>query len=146
MALTRGVSPAIAHCELTFLERAPIDHPRAVAQHHAYERRLEELGRRVVHIEADAAFPDCCSSRTSRSCSTRSRCSRGRRPLAPGRTAAVAEALCAYRPLVRLEEPARIDGGDVLTLGRRLFVGLSNRTDAAGREALAAAVRPFATR
>ena len=67
------------------------------------------------------------------------------RPGAPsrrGETRAVAAALAAYRPLVRLEEPARIDGGDVLVLGRRIFVGLSNRTDAAGREALADAVRP----
>ncbi|HYU40609.1 MAG TPA: dimethylargininase, partial [Vicinamibacteria bacterium] len=32
---------------------------------------------------------------------------------------------------------------DVLVLGRRLFVGLSHRTDTAGRQALAEAVRPF---
>ena len=52
-------------------------------------------------------------------------------------------ALEAYRPIVRLEAPARVDGGDVLVLGRRLFVGLSNRTDTAGRLALAEALRPF---
>src|SRR6202008_969619 len=44
IAVTRGVSPAIARCELAFLERAPIDYPRAVAQHAAYERLLEDLG------------------------------------------------------------------------------------------------------
>ena len=42
-----------------------------------------------------------------------------------------------------MEAPARIDGGDVLVLGRRLLVGVSNRTDAAGLRALADAVRPF---
>jgi dimethylargininase len=44
VAVTRGVSPALARCELTFLEREPIDYARAVTQHAAYERALEALG------------------------------------------------------------------------------------------------------
>jgi dimethylargininase len=144
VAVTRGVSPAIARCELTFLEREPIDYARAVAQHGAYVRLLEELGLRVIAIEADAALPDCCFVEDiaivldEAAVLTRPGASSRR-----GETAAVAAALAEYRPLVRLEDPARIDGGDVLALGRRLFVGLSNRTDAAGREALAEAVSPF---
>ena len=144
IAVTRGVSPAIARCELTFLERAPIDYPRAVAQHAAYERLLEDLGLEVVRIEADEALPDCCFVEDI--AVVLDEVAVLTRPGAPsrrGETAAVAEALGAFRPIVRLDEPARIDGGDVLVLGRRLFVGLSNRTDAAGREALATAVRPF---
>jgi dimethylargininase len=144
IALTRGVSPAIARCELTFLEREPIDYPRAVTQHAAYVRLLEDLGLRVVQIDADEALPDCCfvediaivldeSAVLTRPGALSRR----------GETPAVAAALGAYRPIVRLEEPARIDGGDVLVLGRRIFVGLSNRTDAAGRDSLAEAVRPF---
>src|SRR5262249_26721556 len=60
IALTRGVSPAIARCELTFLERQPIDYARAVAQHAAYERALSDLGLRVERIDADEGLPDCC--------------------------------------------------------------------------------------
>jgi dimethylargininase len=144
VAITRGVSPAIARCELTYLERAPIDYPRALAQHAAYERLLEDLGLEVIRLEADEALPDCCFVEDIAivldeiAVLTRPGASSRR-----GETAAVAEALDAYRPIVRLEEPARIDGGDVLVLGHRLFVGLSNRTDAAGREALADAVRPL---
>jgi dimethylargininase len=144
VAVTRGVSPAIARCELTFLERAPIDYPRAVTQHTAYEQLLEDLGLTVIRVDADDALPDCCFVEDIAivldeiAVLTRPGASSRR-----GETAAVAAALGAYRPIVRLDEPARIDGGDVLVLGRRLFVGLSNRTDAAGREALAEAVRPF---
>ena len=144
VAVTRGVSPAIAGCELTFLERAPIDYARAVAQHAAYERLLEELGLRVLRIDADAALPDCCFVEDI--AIVLDELAVLTRPGAPsrrGETAAVAAVLANHRPIVRLEEPARIDGGDVLVRGRRLFVGLSNRTDAAGREALAEAVRPF---
>ena len=35
-AFTRAVSPRIAECELTHLERVPIDPARAAAQHAAY--------------------------------------------------------------------------------------------------------------
>jgi len=144
VALTRGVSPAIAQCELTFLEREPIDYARAVAQHGAYVCLLEDLGLRVVQLDADAGLPDCCFVEDI--AIVLDEVAVLTRPGAPsrrGETAAVAAALDAYRPIVRLREPARIDGGDVLVLGRRLFVGLSNRTDPAGRQALADAVRPF---
>jgi dimethylargininase len=144
VAVTRGVSPAIGRCELTFLEREPIDYERAVAQHGAYVRLLEDLGVRVFPIEADEALPDCCFVEDI--AIVLDEIVVLLRPGAPsrrGETPGVAAALAPYRPLVRLEEPARIDGGDVLVLGRRLFVGLSNRTDAAGLEALAAAVTRF---
>ena len=144
IALTRGVSPAIARCELTFLEREPIDYARAVAQHGAYVRLLKDLGLHVVEIEGDEALPDCCFVEDI--AIVLDEVAVLTRPGAPsrrGETKEVAAALQAYRPIVRLEEPARIDGGDVLVIGRRLFVGVSNRTDDAGRQALADAVRPF---
>jgi dimethylargininase len=144
LALTRGVSPAIADCELTYLARAPIDYQRALAQHRAYLARLEELGLRIVQIEADSGLPDCCFVEDAAIVLDEvAVITRMGAPARRGETPAVAEALARYRPLVRLQEPARIDGGDVLVLGRRLFVGLSPRTDAAGVEALAAAVRPL---
>ena len=144
VAVTRGVSPALARCELTFLEREPIDYARAVTQHAAYERVLQDLGVEVIRIDADEALPDCCFVEDV--AIVLDEVAVLTRPGAPsrrGETPAVAAALAPYRPLVRLDDPARIDGGDVLVLGRRVFVGLSNRTDTAGREALAQAVTPF---
>jgi dimethylargininase len=143
-ALTRDVSPSLAQCELTYLDREPIDLARARAQHSAYCATLAALGLDVVRLAADAALPDCCfvedtavvvdevAVLTSMGAASR----RGERP-------AVEAALAADRPVARIELPARIDGGDVLVVGRRVFVGQSQRTDAAGAEALAAALRPF---
>jgi dimethylargininase len=58
-------------------------------------------------------------------------------------TPSVAGALARYRPLHALTAPALMDGGDVLRLGRRLFVGISTRTNREGARQLAAIVQPF---
>jgi len=57
-AITREVSPALAACELSFVERSPIDVARAQAQHAAYCSALEALGCEVIRLPAEAAFPD----------------------------------------------------------------------------------------
>jgi dimethylargininase len=144
VALTREVPRSIVRCELTHRARAPIDHARAVAQHRAYCQALEALGLRVLRLPADEAFPDCCFVEDAAvvldevavlampgAVSRR------------GEVVAVEEALRTYRPLERIALPATLDGGDVLRIGRRLWVGRSSRTNEAGIEVLAAAVAPF---
>lgn len=48
----------------------------------------------------------------------------------------MAEALARYRPLVRIEAPATLDGGDVLVLDDRIYVGLSARSNEAALDQL----------
>lgn len=144
MAITRGVSPAIARCELTFRSREPIDHGRAVAQHRAYQGLLRDLGLDVREIEADADLPDCCFVEDA--AIVLDEVAVVTSPGAPSRrpeTEAVAAALAPYRRLVRMTPPAHLDGGDVLVVGRQIFAGLSQRTGPAGVAALSEAVRPF---
>lgn len=57
-------------------------------------------------------------------------------------TASMAEALRAYRPLAFIEAPGTLDGGDVLQVGYRLFVGRSLRTNDEGILQLATIVAP----
>src|SRR5215470_12871345 len=57
-AITRAVSPALEHCELSFIPRQPIDLARAAEQHHAYERLLADLGARVISLPAEPDLPD----------------------------------------------------------------------------------------
>jgi len=57
-AITRAVSPAIIHCELSFIDRKPIDLARTQDQHHAYETLLEKLGARVISLPAEPDLPD----------------------------------------------------------------------------------------
>jgi dimethylargininase len=49
-----------------------------------------------------------------------------------GETAAVAAALAAYRALSFIEPPGTLDGGDILRLGKSLYVGVSGRSNTAG--------------
>jgi dimethylargininase len=54
--------------------------------------------------------------------------------------------LARHRPLVYIEAPATLDGGDVLRVGPRLFVGRSARSNDAGMAQLAAHMEPFGYR
>jgi dimethylargininase len=144
VALTRGISDAFARCELTHLARAPIDVARARAQHEAYRQRLASLGCRIVELEADEALPDCVFVEDA--ALVFDELAVIARPGAPSRraeTAAVAGALAAFRPLRRIEPPDTLDGGDVLRLGRDVFVGRSSRTTAGAVAQLEAMLRPL---
>ena len=53
-----------------------------------------------------------------------------------GEVESVAEVLQHYRPLFRVTEPGTLDGGDVLVIGQRLYIGVSQRTNRAAIEQL----------
>jgi dimethylargininase len=58
-------------------------------------------------------------------------------------TASIAMALEPYRELRFIEAPATIDGGDVLRVGKSLFVGMTSRSSAEGIAQLRELVAPF---
>jgi dimethylargininase len=144
IALTRDVSPALARCELTFLPREAIDLERAVAQHAAYGRLLESLGLEVLRLPADPAYPDCCFVEdTAVVLDEVAVLAHPGAASRRGEVEAVAAVLAEHRALARIPPTARLDGGDVLVLGRRIYVGVSGRTDAAGAQALGGIVAPL---
>jgi dimethylargininase len=130
VALTREVAPSLAHCELTYLSRMPIDVAVARAQHAAYERALAAAGYRVERLSAepdmaDAVFiEDIAIVFDELAIITRPGAESRRRE-----RPTVAAAVEAYRPLQLIDAPGTIDGGDVLTVGDRVFVGISTRTN-----------------
>ena len=143
-ALTRAVSPAMARCELTHVARVPIDLELAAAQHAAYERALEQLGLSLRRLEAAPDLPD--SVFVEDAAVVLDEVAIVTRPGAPSRrpeTAAVADALADLRPIEHLVAPGTLDGGDVLRVGRRLFVGRSRRTNDEGIDQLRAIARRF---
>ncbi|HEY3352395.1 MAG TPA: dimethylargininase [Polyangia bacterium] len=142
--MTRAVSPAIARCELTHLARTAIDVHQAGAQHRQYEEALRGLGCRVVSLPAEPDLPDsvfiedAAVALDELAVITRPGAASRR-----GETAAVAAALAPLRPLAFIEEPGTLDGGDVLRLGQRLFVGHSGRSNESGVAQLRALVAPY---
>ncbi|HET9813626.1 MAG TPA: N(G),N(G)-dimethylarginine dimethylaminohydrolase [Sphingomicrobium sp.] len=142
-AFTRAVSPRIAECALTHLERQPIDPARANEQHGAYERALEDTGFEIVRLpelpdDPDAVFvEDTAILLGSHAVITR-----------PGAASRAGEAdhaardLAPYLTIHRLAA-GTLDGGDVMRIGRMLYVGLSSRTNAQGADALRSVARPL---
>src|SRR6201997_584047 len=57
-AITRKVSSSLANCELSFIERKPINMEKARAQHHGYESLLEKLGAKVISLPEEPDLPD----------------------------------------------------------------------------------------
>jgi dimethylargininase len=144
IAYTRAVSPTLADCELTHLEREPLDVARAVREHAAYEDLLTQLGATVRRLPAEPSLPDAVFVEDTAivldeiAVITRPGAT-SRRP----ETASTAAALAAHRPLEHIDAPGTLDGGDVLVVGRRVFVGLSSRSNRAAIDQLAHVLRPL---
>jgi len=132
-AITREVSPALADCQLSFVERDAIDVPRARLQHAAYCAALQTLGCDVIELPADATFPD--SVFVEDVALAFDEVAIATRPGVESRRhegVAVLEMLGDLRPMLRIEAPGTLDGGDVLRIGKRVFVGISARSNESG--------------
>jgi dimethylargininase len=125
-ALVRGVPESFAECELTWIEREAPNVALARAQHEAYVAAIEASGVEIVRVPPDSAHPDCTfvedvvlelghlrvlthPGATSR---------RGERP-------AIAAVIGEH---IAMPEHLHLDGGDVIRLGERVWVGESTRT------------------
>jgi dimethylargininase len=146
-ALTRAVSPTLESCELTWIPRQQIDIQLAVEQHHKYERALTEVGLHVISLPAEPDMPDAMFVEDpvlvlDEVAILLRMGAASRRP----ETESLATAISPYRPLRRMREPASMEGGDIMRIGRNLFVGLSSRTNAAGISQLRGEVEPLGYR
>jgi dimethylargininase len=143
-AVLRAVSPGMAHCQLTFLERAPIDLGRAAEEHTGIVQALLEAGRTVIVLPADPALPD--STFTEDTAIVLDEVAVMTHPGSISRrpeTAAIAAVLSRFRPLLWMEGPGTLDGGDVVKIGRTLFVGIDTRTNEAGIKELESLITPL---
>ena len=144
IAITRKVSSALANCELSYIPRQPIDLEKARAQHKAYEDLLDRLGARVFSLPEEPDLPDAmfvedpaivfdevaviCPLGTET-----------RRKEAPS----LAAALEPYRKLAYVKLPGTLEGGDVLRVGKRVFAGVTKRSNPEGIRQLAVIVAKF---
>jgi dimethylargininase len=131
-------------CELAYLERQAIDVSRAAAQHRQYEACLRELGVQVISLPAEPGLPDSVFVEDPAvvvdevAILTRMGAESRRRE-----AESLAQALAPFRPVRWLREPATLEGGDVMRVGRKLFVGASVRTNREGIRQLAEELSPF---
>jgi dimethylargininase len=141
VAFTRAVSPRLAECETTQAER--VDVAQAVAQHAAYEEALREAGFELRRLAALDDFPDgVFVEDTALLLGAHAVILRPGAASRTRETESVADGLASDFALRRLAT-GHVDGGDVLRIGRTLYVGISTRTDLAGIRALGELVAPL---
>jgi dimethylargininase len=130
IAITREVSPCFDECEITHIERTPIDLNVARTQHRAYVNVLRQLGCEVIELSAEADLPD--SVFVEDTAFILPEVAVITRPGADSRkpeTESIIRALSPHIKLVHVRAPATVDGGDVLVLGKNIYVGLSTRSN-----------------
>ncbi len=143
-AITRAVSPAVVRCELSFIDRQPINLPAAQEQHHAYENLLRKLGARVISLPAEPDLPDSMFVEDPAIVLDELAVIlplgteiRRREALS------LAQVLSKFRKLEHVSLPGTLEGGDALRIGRKIFVGLTRRSNAEGIRQLAAILAPY---
>ncbi|MGB2629066.1 MAG: arginine deiminase family protein [Candidatus Acidiferrum sp.] len=137
-AITRVVSPALVNCELNFIERKPIDLAKARAEHHNYEQLLGKLGAHVISLPEEPALPDSMFvedpaivlDEVAIICPLGTETRRKE-------AASIAAALEKYRKLDHVKLPGTLEGGDVLRIGKQIFVGITRRSNPEGIRQLA---------
>lgn len=161
LILVRPPSPRLAEGELTHLDRVPVDPALARKQWDGYVAAFADRGWDVVELEAAPEQPDgvfvedalVVVERSERS--TTDRLAVLTSPGAASRRGELVSTRAGVDRLVAggiglqvaaIELPGTLDGGDVLEVGDVLYVGLGDRTNAAGIRQLAALVEPYGRR
>jgi len=142
--ITHLPSPSLELCELTFLDAKTINIQKAQKEHEDYCSMLEECGARVIIHSENISLPDSVfvedpiivfdevAVLTSMGVESRRK-----------ESEYIEKTFSKYRDVKRIKLPAKIEGGDVLKIGRRIFVGLGARTNEEGITALKHIIAPY---
>lgn len=142
IAITRELSRSIGNCQLTHLDRVPIHLERAQAQHRGYVRALQAADWEVISLPEELELPDSVFVEDTAivldglAIITRPGAA-SRRP----ETKAMQKELAKLLPVASISDSAQLDGGDVLVLGKQIFVGMSSRSTHAAVTELAELTR-----
>ena len=143
-AIIRGVSQRIDACQLTHRYREEVNYEKACSQLEQYSELLGRWGVELMPVAASDSHPDCCFVQDTavvldEVCVIASMGAETRL----GEVAEVEKMIAPFRKIRHIFSPATLDGGDVVQFGKRLFVGLSTRTNARGIAALTEIVERF---
>lgn len=143
-AITRDVSPEIAKCELTHIFREPIDVMKAIDQHMKYKEKLEDAGAKVFALapldgQPDAVFVEDTALVLPEIAIMTTMGAKSRED----EVESIADELIRFRKLVHLQAPAKLEGGDVMAIGKKIYVGISTRTNHRAVMQLSRILKPF---
>ena len=144
VALVRRPGPKLADGLVARPRPEPIDLALAADQHARYRDALTAAGWRLAEAPPADELPDAVFVEdTAVVLGDRVPLTRPGHPARAGEVASVAVALAELGvPTVALPPDCRLDGGDVLAVGRTVYIGLSRRTDEAAVRAVAGLLGP----
>lgn len=144
IVLVRHPSPPLAEGLVTHIERQPVDYERAVHQWRGYLQALADFGWQTKEVPPADECPD--SVFVEDATVMFGELAVITRPGAPSRRAevdAMPDVLAGLKlEIAHIEAPGTFDGGDVLKVGRDVYVGLGGRTNADGVRQLRRLVGP----
>ena len=129
----REVSRSLGRCELLYVPRQEFDLPLARRQHAAYIATLEAAGINITVLPEEPDLPD--SSFVEDPAIVLDEVAVICRPGAASRVPevkSIERALASVRPVRRIVSPGTLEGGDVLRMGKTLYIGMSSRTNLEG--------------
>lgn len=143
VALVRRPSPRLAEGIVTHIERTAVDLELARRQHAAYVDALAQNGWRPREVPLAEDCPDSVFVEdTVVICDDLAVLTRSGAVVRRPEVEAVAETVRKLGLRIeRIEEPGTLDGGDVLQIGRTVYVGLGGRTNDEGVAQLAGRLR-----
>lgn len=129
-AIIRGVPHTYDKCIKSHKVEHKIDVELAKEQHIRYQEILGQLGLTLIRIEPDDRFPDCCFVEDPGivigEIAILSRMGAKSRI---GEGIEVKNTLSKYKKVYEIKPPGTIDGGDVLRINEKIYIGLSERTN-----------------
>jgi dimethylargininase len=143
-AIVRAVPDSFQGCVTTFNNPGEIDVGLAKRQHQIYCDILSLLGLTLINLNADNDLPDCCFVEDN--AIVVDNIAIITFPGAPSRipeTVEIERALASRKKLFHLVHPAHLDGGDVLRIEKKIFVGISTRTNEEGVRQVASILNPY---
>jgi dimethylargininase len=144
IAITRQVSSRFNECEITHIDRSPINLDVARAQHQGYTQALKDVGCEVIELPVEEDLPD--SVFVEDTAFILPEVAVITRPGADSRkpeTESISRALQPHRELLFIQAPGTVDGGDVLVLGKDIYVGMSIRSNQAAIDQMNALLGKF---
>lgn len=127
-AIVRAVPDSYDRCVRTSVEKIDVD--LAKRQHVEYCRALQKLGLELIWIEGDNTLPDSCFVEdTAVIFGEKAVICNMKIKTRFKEVVEVAKMLEKLKEIYYVKPPATIDGGDVLKIEDKVFVGLSTRTN-----------------
>jgi dimethylargininase len=120
------------------------DYSLMLQQHHTYVDTLNNLGLQVTELEALDDYPDAhFVEDTAVVVPEIAIIARPGAKSRRGEEITIEDVLAKYKNIEKIKAPGTVDGGDVLITGKKVYIGISERTNQEGANQLSEILKKF---